>query len=249
MTGPQPALANSFVELADTLVADFDLIDFFHLVTVRTQQTLGVEAVGLLVADNHGGLNVVAASSEQARVLELFQLQHAEGPCLDCYRSGRPVSCPDLSTESDRWPHFVPKALDIGFAAVHAVAMRLRDEVIGGMNLFTATRGGLDPERLVVAQALTDVAAIGLLQERAISQRDLLTEQLQTALNNRLSFEQAKGILAERGRIMVGEASELLRRYARRHNRKVTDVADAVVRNDPAIADLVDRVGGIAPID
>ncbi|HTY32262.1 GAF and ANTAR domain-containing protein [Mycobacterium sp.] len=249
MTGPQPALANSFVELADTLVADFDLIDFFHLVTVRTQQTLGVEAVGLLVADNHGGLNVVAASSEQARVLELFQLQHAEGPCLDCYRSGRPVSCPDLSTESDRWPHFVPKALDIGFAAVHAVPMRLRDEVIGGMNLFTATRGCLDPERLAVAQALTDVAAIGLLQERAISQRDLLTEQLQTALNNRLSFEQAKGILAERGRIMVGEASELLRRYARRHNRKVTDVADAVVRNDPAIADLVDRVGGIAPID
>lgn len=248
MTGPQPVIANSFVELADTLVADFDLVDFFHLVTVRTRQALGVEAVGLLVADNHGGLNVVAASSEQARVLELFQLQHAEGPCLDCYRSGRPVSCPDLSTEADRWPRFVPKALDIGFVAVHALPMRLREDVIGGMNLFTAVRGGLDAERLAVAQALTDVAAIGLLQERALSQRELLTEQLQIALNNRLSFEQAKGILAECGDITLGEASELLRTYARRHNRKLTDVADAVVRNDPAVADLVARVGGIPPI-
>ncbi len=243
MTVPQPAIANSFVELADTLVADFDLVDFFHLVTVRTQQALGVEAVGLLVADNRDGLNVVAASSEQARVLELFQLQHAEGPCLECYRSGRPVSCPDLSAESDRWPNFVPKALDTGFVAVHALPMRLRDEVIGGMNLFTATRGGLDAERLAVAQALTDVAAVGLLQERVIGQRELLTEQLQTALNNRLSFEQAKGILAERGDITLGEASELLRAYARHGNRKLTDVAGAVVRNDPAVADLVVRAG------
>lgn len=244
MTAPQTGIANSFVALADTLVADFDLVDFFHSVTVRAQQALGVDAVGLLVADNHGGLNVVAASSEQARVLELFQLQHAEGPCLDCYRSGRPVSCPDLSAESGRWPDFVPKALDTGFVAVHALPMRLRERVIGGMNLFTATSGGLDAERLAVAQALTDVAAIGLLQERAITQRELLAEQLQTALNNRLAFEQAKGILAERGDITLGEASEVLRAYARRHDRKLTDVAGAVVRNDPAVADLAVRAAG-----
>jgi GAF domain-containing protein len=139
VTGPQAAIANTFVELSDTLVADFDLVEFLHLVTVRTQQTLGIEAVGLLLADKHGGLNVVAASSEQARVLELFQLQNAEGRCLDCYRTGQPVSCPDLSTESNRWPRFVPKALDSGFAAVHALPMRLRHKTIDGMNLFTAT--------------------------------------------------------------------------------------------------------------
>ncbi len=243
MTERPSAIANSFVELADTLVADFDLVDFFHRVTVRTRQALEVEAVGLLVADNHGGLNVVAASSEQARVLELFQLQHAEGPCLDCYRSGRPVSCPDLSSESGRWPHFVPKALGLGFAAVHALPMRLREQTIGGMNLFTATRGGLDPERLAVAQALTDVAAVGLLQERAVTQRNLLTQQLQTALNNRLSFEQAKGVLAERTGATLDEASELVRTYSRLRNWKLTDVADAVVRNDPAVADLVARAG------
>jgi GAF domain-containing protein len=187
MTGPQPSIANTFVELADTLVADLDLVEFLHLVAVRTQQTLGV-AVGLLLADNHGGLNVIAASSEQARLLELFQLQNAEGPCLDCYRTGRPVSCPDLSTEPDRWPHFVPEALDSGFAAVHALPMRLRDKTIGGMNLFTATRGALDAELLAVGQALTDVASIGLLHDRAIRERELLTEQLQTTLNNRLTI-------------------------------------------------------------
>lgn len=141
VTGRQrPPSRIHFVELADTLVADFDLVDFLHLVATRTRETLGVEAVGLLLADNHGGLNVIAASSEQARVLELFQLQNAEGPCMDCYRTGQPVSCPDLSTESDRWPHFVPKALDSGFAAVHALPMRLHDKIIGGMNLFTAAR-------------------------------------------------------------------------------------------------------------
>jgi hypothetical protein len=244
MTGLQPAVAKTFVELADTLVADFDLVDFLHLVTVRTQQALEVEAVGLLLADNHGGLNVVAASSEQARVLELFQLQNAEGPCLDCYRTGRPVSCPDLSTESDRWPRFVPKALDSGFAAVHALPMRLRDEAIGGMNLFTAERGGLDAELRAVGQALTDVATIGLLHERAIRQRDLLTQQLQTTLKNRLTIEQAKGVVAQCGGITVDEASELLRTYAHSRNQKLTDLAAAVVRNDPAVADLVPRAGG-----
>ena len=141
MTGPQSTIARTFVELADSLVADFDLVDFLHVLTVRTQQTLGVDAVGLLLADNHGSLNVMAASSEQARVLELFQLQNSEGPCLDCYRSGQAVSCPDLSTESSRWPQFVPPALDAGFAAVHALPMRLRDEVIGGVNLFTRFAG------------------------------------------------------------------------------------------------------------
>lgn len=243
MTGPQPAVAKTFVELADTLVADFDLVDFLQLVTVRSQHALWVEAVGLLLADNHGGLNVIAASSEQARVLELFQLQNAEGPCLDCYRSGQPVSCPDLSTEGGRWPRFVPRALDAGFTGVHALPMRLREKVIGAMNLLTAAPGGLDPELLAIGQALTDVAAIGLLLERAMRHGELLAEQLQTALHNRLTIEQAKGILAQRADVTIGEAFDLLRTYARGRNQKSTDLADAVVRHDPAVADLVPGAG------
>ena len=241
MTGPQLTIAKAFVELA--LVADFDLVDFLHLVTARSRQALGVEAVGLLLADNHSGLNVMAASSEQARVLELFQLQNAEGPCLDCYRTGHLVSCPDLSTEASRWPRFVPRALDAGFTGVHALPMRRCEQVIGGMNLFTATRGDLDAEILDIAEALTDVATIGLLHERAFRQRELLTEQLQTALNNRLTVEQAKGVIAERADVSIGEAFELLRTYAHNHHRKLADLADAVVHHDPAVTDLAPRGG------
>ncbi len=243
MTAPQPAIAKTLVELADTLVADFDLVDFLHSVAVHAQQVLGVDAVGILLADNHGGLNVVAASSEQARVLELFQLQNAEGPCLDCYQSGKPTSCADLSAAADRWPRFVPQALGTGFAAVHALPMRLREQTIGGMNLFTATPGGLDAELLSVAQALTDVATIGLLQERIMRQRDLLAQQLQAALNSRLAVEQAKGILAERAGITVDAAFELLRAYAHTRDQKLTDVAEALVRRDPAVDDVVPRIG------
>lgn len=236
-----PVVADTFIELANTLVGDFDLVDFLHLITVRSQQALGVDAVGLLLADNHDGLNVVAASSEQARVLELFQLQNAEGPCLDCYRSGQPVSAVDLATES-RWPRFVAWALEGGFAGVYALPMRLRDEVVGGMNLFTGTAGGLDPELLAIGQALTDVATIGLLLERAIRRRDLGTQQLQTALNGRLAVEQAKGILAERAGIGVAEAFDLLRGYAGESGRRLTEVAEAVVHRDPAVAGLALRV-------
>jgi len=239
MTGPHRTAAQAFVELADTLVNDFDLVDFLYLVTVRVQQTLDVGAVGLLLADNHGGLNVIAASSEQARILELFQLQNAEGPCLDCYRSGRAVSCPDLARESHRWPRFVARALEAGFTAVHALPMRLRDEVIGGMNLFTTSPGQLDDETLDVAQALTDVAAIGLLHERVSHQRALLIEQLQTALHSRLTIEQAKGVVAEHTGVSIGEAFDRLRRYAHSHQRKLADLADAVVRNDPTVVELL----------
>ncbi|HJQ48057.1 MAG TPA: GAF and ANTAR domain-containing protein [Amycolatopsis sp.] len=238
MTGTQPAIARTFVELADTLVADFDLMDFLHQLTVRCHEILGVDAVGLLLADNHGHLNVMAASSEQAQILELLQLQNAEGPCLDCYRTGRALSCPDLACEAHRWPQFAREALDVGYAAVHALPMRLREEVIGGLNLFARAPGALDPDLLMVGQALADVATIGLLHERAMRARDLLTEQLQTALNSRLAIEQAKGVLAERAGIPVGEAFDLLRRYARGHNRKIHDIAQAVVNRDPVLAEL-----------
>lgn len=239
MTGPQPTVARTFVELADTLVADFDLVEFLHQLTVRSQQILEVDAVGLLLADNQGGLNVMAASSEQAQVLELFQLQHAEGPCLDTYRTGHALSCPDLTSETTRWPHFTREAIAAGFVAVHALPMRLREEVIGGLNLFTSTAGPLDAELLAVGQALADVATIGLLHERAMRNNDLLAEQLQTALNSRLAIEQAKGILAERADITVGEAFTRLRAYARNHNLKLHDLAQAVVDRDPVLGDLV----------
>jgi len=221
-------LSDVFVEMADTLVDDFDVIDFLHMLAERCVQLLGVSAAGLLLTDLRGALQVVAASSERTRLLELFQLQTDQGPCLDCFHTGRPVSVADLPA-AGRWPQFTAAAAEVGFAAVHALPMRLRDEVIGALNLFDTTPGLLDAGTLRVGQALADVATIGLLQQRAIHRRDALTEQLQTALNSRILIEQAKGVLAERLHLSLHEAFALLRSGARSHNRRLSDLAQAIV--------------------
>ncbi len=221
-------LADVFVEMADTLVDDFDMIDFLHVLTERCVQMLGVSAAGLLLIDGQDTLQVVAASSERTRLLELFQLQTDQGPCVDCFRTGRPVSVADLPS-AGRWPRFTAAAAEVGFAAVHALPMRLRTEIIGALNLFDINPGTLDADKLHVGQALADVATIGLLQQRAIHRRDVLTEQLQTALNSRVLIEQAKGVLAERLDLDVAEAFTLLRSDARRRNRRLSELARAIV--------------------
>jgi transcriptional regulator with GAF, ATPase, and Fis domain len=221
-------LADVFVELADTLVDDFDLIDFLHVLTERCVQLLDVSAAGLLLADGQGTLQVVAASSERTRLLELFQLQTDQGPCVDCFRTGAPVSVANLSA-TGRWPRFAAAAAEAGFSAVHALPMRLRDEVIGALNLFDVAPGSLDEGKLRIGQALADVATIGLLQQRAIRRRDVLTEQLQTALNSRVLIEQAKGVLAERLNVPIDDAFTVLRSGARNRNRRLSELAQAIV--------------------
>lgn len=224
----QVQLADAFVEMADTLVDEFDVIDFLHGLTERCVQLLGVSAAGLLLTDNQDTLQVVAASSERTRLLELFQLQTDQGPCLDCFRTGRPVSVPDLPA-AGRWPQFTAAATEAGFASVHALPMRLRAEIVGALNLFDVRPGTPDHGLLRIGQAIADVATIGLLQQRAIRRRDALTEQLQTALNSRIVIEQAKGVLAERLHLDVAEAFTLLRNRARSSNRRLADLAQAIV--------------------
>jgi GAF domain-containing protein len=228
-------LSATFVELTDTMVADFDLIDFLHVLTSRSVELLNVSAAGLLLADPRGELRVVAASSEAARLLELFQLQSDQGPCLDCFRSGRPVSATDLGA-GQRWPQFAAAAKEAGFCAVQALPMRLRDQVIGALNLFRATTGPFPADAVHVGQALADVATISLLHERSMRRTDTLNEQLQTALNSRVIIEQAKGKLAERLGIDVSQAFDLLRDQARNRNQRLSDLARAVVDGTQAVA-------------
>jgi transcriptional regulator with GAF, ATPase, and Fis domain len=222
-------LAEAFVEIADTLVDDFDVIEFLHQLTVRCAEVLGVSAAGVLLADQRGALQVVAASTEQTRLLELLQLQTDQGPCPECFHTGRPIAVADLTTATDRWPRFVTAARQTGFASVHALPMRLRTDVIGALNLFGARPGALDEDTIRLAQALADVATIGLLQARAIRQRDILAEQLQTALNSRIVIEQAKGVIAERRHVDMDQSFTLLRSTARTNNRRLSDLARAVV--------------------
>src|SRR5581483_1948613 len=221
-------LSETFVELTDTMVADFDVIDFLHVLTDRSVQLLGVSAAGLLLADPRGELRVVAASSEAARLLELFQLQNHQGPCLDCFRTGRPVAAADLAAAA-RWPRFAPAAQRAGFAAVQALPMRLREQVIGALNLFRADQGAFAPASVRVGQALADVATISLLHERGMRHSDILNEQLQAALNSRVIIEQAKGKLAERLGVDMDQAFALLRSRARASNRRLSDLARAFI--------------------
>ena len=230
-------LAHAFVELADTLVAGFDLMEFLQTLTERCVELLEVDAAGLLLADSQGALRLVAASTEQARVAELFQIQNDEGPCLECYRTGQVVTTSDIGAAQAvaRWPRFAAAAREMGFAGVHAIPMRLRDQVIGTLNLFRAAPDGLDPAVARAARALVDVATIGILQERAVHQQEVMAGQLQIALNSRVMIEQAKGILAERLRTTPDEAFIILRRYARDHNHPLTQLAGDVIRGTTPI--------------
>ncbi|MDG4857972.1 GAF and ANTAR domain-containing protein [Streptomyces sp. T-3] len=231
-------LAKTFVELADNLVADFDLIDFLRLLTDRCVSMLDVTAAGVLLADHDGELRVMAASDEQVRLLELFQLQSDEGPCLECFHTGAPVAVADLRTQSERWPRFTEAAGLCGFGAVQAVPMRLRDEVVGALNLFRAAPGPFDPLGASIAQALADVATISLLQQRSTQRNTVLNEQLQTALNSRVLIEQAKGKLAERQNIDMEQAFSALRGYARAHHLRLSDLARAFIDDSEPLAGL-----------
>jgi hypothetical protein len=216
-------LSDTFAGLADTMVADFDVIDFLHTLTDRSVRLLSVSAAGVVLADPHGELRVAAASSEAAGLIELFQVQNNQGPCLDCFRTGQPVTAAD--PDQARWPQFAAAAARAGFGAVHALPMRLRDQVVGALNTFSAGPDLLGPADLRLGQALADVATIGLLQELNVRRADTLAEQLQAALDSQVIIEQAKGKLAERLSVDMDRAFAMLRDYARNTSQRLTDVA------------------------
>ena len=236
-------LAATFVELADTLVAEFDALDFLHLLTERAVELLDADAAGLILIDQRGEFQAVASTSHAAKVLELFQLQSAEGPCLECVQSGRPLVNLSLAEVEDRWPTFRKAALDAGFRSAHAIPMRLRDQVIGALNLFCTGQSTLSDSDVAVGQALADVATIGLLQERVIRQRELVSEQLQTALNSRILIEQAKGVLAERATLDIEEAFALIRGYSRRTQQSLVQVAKELIEGDVDVEVLRGEAG------
>ncbi|GAA5141556.1 GAF and ANTAR domain-containing protein [Nocardioides marinquilinus] len=230
-------LSTAFVGMADSLVDDFDLVDFLHDLTVHAAHLSGADAVGIVLADHAGRVRYMASSNESGRLMELLQLQSSEGPCLDCVRTGVPVVNADLAHAGDRWPVFAPQARSAGFAAVHAFPLRLRRDVLGALNLFSSEAMTFSEEEVGVVQALADVATIAIMQERAIARAEAVTEQLQGALNSRIVVEQAKGALAQAAGITISEAFELLRSRARSTRRKLVDVAGDV------LAEIADEAG------
>jgi GAF domain-containing protein len=228
----EQTLTKTFVLLADTLVDDYDVVDLLDVLVASCVELLGITAAGILLDDQKGNLAVIASSTEETRLLEVFQLQNNEGPCLECVRTGKAVTSADLSVDQTRWPLFGPAALAAGFRSVVAVPLRLRDQTIGGLNLFSDHSGLITPDDQALARALADVATIGILQRRTTHRSTMVAEQLQHALNSRVAIEQAKGVLAERNSVSMDAAFDALRHYARSHNLKLTDVAVSVVRSE-----------------
>lgn len=222
----QDLLTRTMVELADTLVDDFDVIDLLTLLTDRCVEVLGMHGAGLMLAAPLGSnLRVMASSSTAMRDLELLEIQTSDGPCLDCYRSGAPVLNEDLGTTAPRWPRFTPAALAAGFRSVSALPMRLRGTTIGALNLFRIDLVTLDDLNLGAAQAFADVATIALLQHEASHDARAINEQLAHALNSRVIIEQAKGMLAERAGIDMELAFGWLRSHARQQHTRLGVVA------------------------
>ncbi len=225
-------LTRVFVELADTLVDEFDALDFLSTLSERCVELLPADAAGVILNDFSGGLHVVASTSDTAKVLELFELQNDEGPCLDCFNSGRAVVNTGPEEAATRWPQFHSAATTVGYQSAHAIPLRLRNTVIGAMNLFCLESTRLDESEVALGQALADIATIGLLQERAVHQSGLIAEQLQTALNSRILIEQAKGVLLASAGIDVDQAFQLIRAYSRRTNQPLKKVSNDVITRE-----------------
>ncbi|MET0992794.1 MAG: GAF and ANTAR domain-containing protein [Mycobacterium sp.] len=223
-TPRETRVLDAVVSLVDSLLYDFDVVDLLTELTERCAQLLDVESAGFLLADPLNRLRLLAATSEQTRELELFQLQADEGPCVDCYATGQPVSVADLQAESNRWPRFVPAATEAGFASVHAVPMRAAGIVLGALGLFGTRPGELNEADLLVGQTLAHIACVAILQEHAPTPSTVMP-QLRAALISRVVVEQAKGFLRESLDVSVEEAFTLLRTYARTNGDHLTEVA------------------------
>lgn len=243
----EATLVHTFVELADSLVDDFDLVELLTLVADRSVEVLDVAAAGLMVGAADGELRVVASSSDAMRVLELFEVQADQGPCPECYRTGTPIINEQLTTVDDRWPTFAPRALAAGFRSVHALPMRLRGRTIGALNLFRATEGTLDAADVAAAQAFADVATIAILSHRAAAEAQAINDQLTSALNSRIVIEQAKGMVSQETGLDMEQSFNRYRGHARNHNLRLADVAASIIDGTLAPADLDEVVARRAP--
>jgi GAF domain-containing protein len=225
----EESIVRTVVELTDTLVVDFDVVELLTVLAARCVDVLDISAAGLMLVNPEGELRVIASSSDAMRLLELFELQSEEGPCTECFRTGDQIVHPRLSTDDLRWPQFAPRALEAGFHSVHALPMRLRGMTIGALNLFRTDSGSLDDADITTAQAFADVATIAILQNRAVSEVQAVNDQLNHALNSRVLIEQAKGMVAERDGLDMEQSFRRLRAYARSHNLRLVDVAQSVI--------------------
>jgi GAF domain-containing protein len=224
-------LLRTLVELADTLVADYDAIDFLSTLCERAAEAVGATAVGVLVVHEGDDLDVVAASSQDMRALEVFEVRNGEGPCMDAYRTGAPVTAIDLD-DDERWPTFRARATGLGYRSVLGQPLRLRDVTIGALNAYRGDPGPFSDADVEVLRGLADMATIGIMHERTMRSADEQISDLRRSLTDRAVVEQAKGLIAERLSITPDDGFDRLRRHARSRNQRVRAAAQRILRGD-----------------
>lgn len=222
-------LLETFVSLADTLVADYDVVAFLDSLVERCAVIFEATEVGIILADVEGRLGVIASTSERTRLIEVLQLAAEEGPCTEAFARGTVISADDPEDMHARWPDFASRCAELGFRAVHSVPLRLRNTTIGSLNLFRDRPGSLSAADAATAQALADIATIGILHERTLREADEVRAQLQHALDTRVLIEQAKGVVAHMRGVDMDTAFRLLRQRARSHQARLSDVAQGVI--------------------
>lgn len=224
-------IATTLIRLADTIVDGFDRYELLHDLSVSCARLLDADAAGVSIADGRR-LQFVVATSEDMATVERFQADHRQGPCFDAYLTGQHVSTPDLRATARRWPRWTRQALALGFAAADAFPLRLGEQTVGALDVYATQTRTLSPDDVALGAAFAHMAAIGLVHEQAIAEHRNVQAQLQHALDNRISIEQAKGIVAERLQIPVSQAFDLIRRFSRSHNVKVVKTSRQIVNGE-----------------
>jgi hypothetical protein len=225
-------LARTFVDLADVWTDDSNQAHVSQMVVGRCLQLFATSAAAIVLSGAETQLRISACSGDQMRRTQLFELQIGEGPCFDCYRTGRSIISADLSRQSREWPRFVPVAMKAGFRSVHALPLRVPDRTIGSLNLFGAEIGILSNADILAAEALAQATAFTILRERFSGPAEAILGNLRLSSDDHLVIEQAKGVLAGRARIHLDEAMKRIERYAHHHDLDLVAVCHQIVDGD-----------------
>lgn len=240
MEEKRQGLAEAVAELVDTIVTDFDITELFYRLVATCVDLVQADEAGLLLVDRAGDLGLAASTSEATHLLELLQVQAREGPCFDAFRTGEPVRTGPLDSEEAKstWPEFAPMAVSAGFHSVVAVPMRWRDTTLGSLNLFRTDPADAGERDVTVARALADLTTIAIVHAHAVDGAHQVIDQLQGALDTRVSIEQAKGIVAESGKLDMVAAFDRIRRHARSSNQRLADVSAKIISGELDIETL-----------
>ncbi len=222
-------LVTTFVTLADTIVASYDVVELLQRLVEACAETLDVADAGILLAEPDGTLSVVASTGERGHLADVLK---ADGPCVEAFVTATVIDVENIETAAGSWPRFAGGSHALGFRSVVAIPMTLRGMVIGTLNLFRSEPGAFGELDRAAARGLAEVATIGILHERTLRESTIAREQLQHALDSRVVIEQAKGVISQLNDLDMDAAFALLRRFSRSNNLSVRDVATRVVNRE-----------------